>query len=376
MALSLYCAASVYVSQAKDDLDEGDSANLELVMKWMSAIGGQHSISRAYLNQTLLDIERNGLSTSFDFLPLVGEAPPGGHGIPLVARGSISRNSEVLPPLPGRLPLGSPRGIITVMPGTSGPHLPCLGVIGHYHPPDNAGNADDAGPPPHKRMRISARPDANVSTSKTARAGVPSTSPSRCAPWPGGRAGSAAALDGKPAPALFGYPGGLGGSSSWSCAARYYTTTTTLPHRTGSPGLNIQATSNMPAQNVPSLADFTMAAEEATFGQMSGLGDSIGFMAHRDDNNNNANNNNNNTNMNTINTNIDMPDLSVLHSMGEWGVMDSDSLYSMLVGVALESTGDFGTAQGDMSPWVPLNPDDGDGSAGGSWDTGRTAGSG
>ena len=359
MALSLYCAASVYVSEAKDHKEQRDSANLELLTNSMAAIGRQHAISRAYLNQILLDIERNGLSTSFDFLPTVGGEKATGHGVPLVVRGSISRHSKVQPPLPGRLPLGAPQGRTTLVPGAISPVL-CAGFVMTYPLPE------DADAPTSKRMRTSARSDVDVSTAKNAPADIPVSS----SPWSGVRAGSGAPLDGRSPAALFGYPG----LSGWSYASRY--ATTTLPHRTGSPAMNIQATSSAAPQNVPSMPDFVMTTDEATFTQMPGLrgsGAGTGFVA----NSGNVNNNNNTNNINTnTNANSDMPDLDMLQSLGQWSMTDPEALYAMLFGTGANNNEEFGTSQDSMAPWEPMDSGDGGNSAGGAWDTGGGAGSG
>ncbi|KAK3942377.1 citrinin biosynthesis transcriptional activator ctnR [Diplogelasinospora grovesii] len=109
VSLSLYCAASVYIYQAKENPGECEVENLEFLIKCMEAIGREHIITRAYLNQVLVDIERNGLSASLN-LPTIPINPYCAHNIPLLARNSMSRHTKLQPPLPGRLPLGKPQG--------------------------------------------------------------------------------------------------------------------------------------------------------------------------------------------------------------------------------------------------------------------------
>lgn len=116
-ALSLYCATTVYVYLAKDDPVAGvtpiDVSNLEIIINAMEAIGRVHMVTTAFLQQACLDIERNGLTSSLK-LPSLSKYRDlfGGpaSSIPLLARSSISKHTEMSPPLPGRLPLGMPKG--------------------------------------------------------------------------------------------------------------------------------------------------------------------------------------------------------------------------------------------------------------------------
>lgn len=81
----------------------------------MEAIGRYHQITRAFLQQACLDIERNGLSDTIQmpelnkYRELFGGACS---NIPLLARSSIGRHTEMSPVLPGKLPLGNPKGRI------------------------------------------------------------------------------------------------------------------------------------------------------------------------------------------------------------------------------------------------------------------------
>ncbi|KAI1085784.1 fungal-specific transcription factor domain-containing protein [Whalleya microplaca] len=117
-ALSLYCAASVYVYLCKETQAQAGTniGNLDFIITAMEAVGRDHAITRAFLRQVVLDIERNEIqhivrlpglgNLSEDFTSNIT------HNIPLLARSKISRHSEVQPPLPGRLPLGKPMGKI------------------------------------------------------------------------------------------------------------------------------------------------------------------------------------------------------------------------------------------------------------------------
>lgn len=82
----------------------------------MEAIGREHIITRAFLRQVSMDIERNGLS-GIVRLPTLERLAEGyssvNHHIPLLVRSSVSRHSEMQPPLPGRLPLGNPKGTVS-----------------------------------------------------------------------------------------------------------------------------------------------------------------------------------------------------------------------------------------------------------------------
>ncbi|KAI1417768.1 fungal-specific transcription factor domain-containing protein [Hypoxylon sp. FL1857] len=115
-ALSLYCAASVYIYLCKEAQAPTNAENLDFLITAMEALGRGHPITRAFLRQVVADIERNGIQNivrlphldnlGADFRTQVS------HNIPLLARSKISRHSEVQPPLPGRLPLGNPVGKI------------------------------------------------------------------------------------------------------------------------------------------------------------------------------------------------------------------------------------------------------------------------
>ncbi|EFQ25024.1 hypothetical protein CGRA01v4_06675 [Colletotrichum graminicola] len=126
VALSLYTAASVYVYSAKCDPEAGvstaDLQNLKFIITAMEAIGRKHIITKAFLQQIFMDIERNGLAGIIDLPGLSNYKNQFGwtySNIPLLARSSISKHTEIQPPLPGRLPLGNPKGT-AYEPGLSG----------------------------------------------------------------------------------------------------------------------------------------------------------------------------------------------------------------------------------------------------------------
>ncbi|KAK1980854.1 hypothetical protein LZ30DRAFT_658598 [Colletotrichum cereale] len=117
VALSLYTAASVYIYSAKSNPETGistaDLQNLKFIITAMEAIGRKHVITKAFLQQIFMDIERNGLAGIIDLPGLNNYKNLFGwtcSNIPLLARSSISKHTEMQPPLPGRLPLGNPKG--------------------------------------------------------------------------------------------------------------------------------------------------------------------------------------------------------------------------------------------------------------------------
>lgn len=121
IALSLYCAASVYIYQAKEcvateNFPASSADNLEFILRAMEAIGRDHMITRSFLQQVVLDVEANGVLGQMR-LPRIDKVvaaaktlAPCFHMIPLLARSNTSRHTGLQPPLPGRLPLGRPRG--------------------------------------------------------------------------------------------------------------------------------------------------------------------------------------------------------------------------------------------------------------------------
>jgi hypothetical protein len=112
----MYCAASVYIYQAQNNLELGlsgpDVTNLEFILNAMEALGRNHAMTKSFLQHLYLDVELNGLSTTIaipdlsDAHLLFGRTPA---KIPLLARSSVNKHTAVQPPIP-ELPLGSPKG--------------------------------------------------------------------------------------------------------------------------------------------------------------------------------------------------------------------------------------------------------------------------
>ncbi|KAK4169531.1 transcriptional activator protein acu-15 [Cladorrhinum sp. PSN259] len=92
MALSLYCAASAYIAEAKDNPTGFDSTNLEVLIKCMASLGKEHVISRAYLTQTLLEIGRSCVPVTLDPALRSFKYQNFDHDIPLVTRSSIGHH--------------------------------------------------------------------------------------------------------------------------------------------------------------------------------------------------------------------------------------------------------------------------------------------
>jgi hypothetical protein len=116
--LSFYCSTTVYVYIAKKNPQTGltplDRSNLEIIIQAMEAVGRNHEITCAFLQQACLDIERNDLTSVLRFPNLQKYRSlfggPSNSNIPLISRSSISKHSNITPVLPGRLPLKNPQG--------------------------------------------------------------------------------------------------------------------------------------------------------------------------------------------------------------------------------------------------------------------------
>lgn len=167
----------MYTYLAKDDemsLTSIDKSKFNLLVQAMEAIGRVHQITKAFLQQTCLDIERNDLSSIIDLTSLskYREAFGGAYSnIPLLARSAIGKHTNVAPVLPGKLPLRNPLGKARPsslrltehhMPPVSGPgheNLECfqamLGAVTR-----NVGNTGGGGllDQSNKRKRVSPSP--------------------------------------------------------------------------------------------------------------------------------------------------------------------------------------------------------------------------
>lgn len=114
----MYCATTVYIYMAKyedlaAEITSIDLANLELIIHAMEAVGRTHQMTRGFLQQACLDIERNDLKINI-YIPGLGQYRDISNGIctniPLLARGQVARHTDISPVLPGRLPLSKPKG--------------------------------------------------------------------------------------------------------------------------------------------------------------------------------------------------------------------------------------------------------------------------
>jgi hypothetical protein len=381
-ALSLYLAASVYISQAKETPEEFDKASFELLVDCMKTIGHKHTITHAYLNQLKLDIERHGVPVSVEGLTPTVEYPNkhqrhvAQHDIPLVARGPTSRHTKVQPPLPGRLPLGAPQGTISY-PGSM-PPAPWSNFVGEMESSRETGENDG---PASKRICTSA-----ARSSRVLAATEPQTTSPGPSTWLGGRRGQGSVAGGPPGLDLFDFSS----SSSWSYTTRHHITAT-LPHRTGSPAMNIRPVPTATTNLVPDFAGFSMPGSAAgvsvPFPLMpaagpstttAGLGASAGFGMNPIAGDTDAHTRTN-TDSNSLNPEQGLGNLGILDTISDWDFSDPQSIFGMLLDM---SSDDFrATAQNsNMDPWTALNNAAGGnsstGGGGGTWDPSGTGGSG
>lgn len=130
-ALSLYCATTVYVYLAKNEKTASqvtaiDIANLKFIIQAMEAIGRRHEMTRSFVRQVYMDIERNNLSAKIH-IPNLAKYRDTQSGvcsnIPLLTRGQVARHTAISPVLPGRLPLERPQGRLAAEDGLSDKHF-------------------------------------------------------------------------------------------------------------------------------------------------------------------------------------------------------------------------------------------------------------
>lgn len=103
-ALALYCTTTVYIYMGKENPATGlstvDLSNLQLVLQSMEAIARVHVITRNFLHQCCLDIEKNGLGSVIQMPSLRryrdAFGPAKSH-IPMVARSSVSQHTGASP---------------------------------------------------------------------------------------------------------------------------------------------------------------------------------------------------------------------------------------------------------------------------------------
>ncbi|KAL0473358.1 hypothetical protein QR685DRAFT_569427 [Neurospora intermedia] len=101
VALSMYCASTVYIDLARETFTSPSpvplppwvAPELEFIVNCMESIGRQYIITRAYLNQLLLDVEQNDVSAFFN-LPNIKRYGCCNHGIPLLGRTAASKYTK------------------------------------------------------------------------------------------------------------------------------------------------------------------------------------------------------------------------------------------------------------------------------------------
>ncbi|RGP69933.1 hypothetical protein FLONG3_7590 [Fusarium longipes] len=103
-ALSLYCTATVYIYLAKENPTAGlnavDLSNFQLIIQSMEAIARVHAITRTFLQQTCIDVEKSGLSSVIQIPSLKKYRDafgPSRSQIPILARTSIANHSGPSP---------------------------------------------------------------------------------------------------------------------------------------------------------------------------------------------------------------------------------------------------------------------------------------
>ncbi|RBQ66905.1 hypothetical protein FVER14953_21251 [Fusarium verticillioides] len=103
-ALSLYCTTTVYVYLGKEDPVTGlstiDLSNFQLIIQSMEAIARVHTITRTFLQQACLDIEKNGLSSVIQVPSLRkyrNAFGPSRSRIPMLARSSVAEHTGASP---------------------------------------------------------------------------------------------------------------------------------------------------------------------------------------------------------------------------------------------------------------------------------------
>ncbi|RYP79748.1 hypothetical protein DL770_006537 [Monosporascus sp. CRB-9-2] len=265
-ALSLYCAASVYIYFSKENKESANVANLDFIISAMEVIGRDHAITRAFLRQVLLDIDHNGIghmvrTPRLDRMSEVLGAQVS-NNIPMLARSRISRHTDVQPPLPGRLPLERPVG--KVIREESSEAGPALGRFTAFPTPLRGGSAEAVG---NKRKRAS--PSTGTDTRSTSGndeplwafdsmqgpiSDAPSTLPS------GPTVGASAAQQPFPAGAS------VSGDPQTEGLAQM-----NLPHRTGSPAANANPrlshdTAPPTAEGGPSSSSSSTSSQQQTIG--------------------------------------------------------------------------------------------------------------
>jgi len=335
MALSLYCAASAYISHARDNPQDCDLGNLEIIIKCMDSLKAYHPILRAYMNQILLDIERNGLSNHLDYLPRGDERFPS--HIPIVVRGSVSKHSKPHPPLPRRLPFGCETPIQGIVP-----LMTCASFIGMVHA-EISENENEG--PASKRQRTSDYPET-LSSATAPRVTSSSSGPSNT--W------SSETMKNTISGILSNFPIVRESCSYTTNYTRHNWMTTTLPDRTGS-----QATETRNPLDLA--ADFSQLSRETATATTTSftVSSTTATTAISSDLNINPNSS---TSTAPAVTGTAPADLNVFDNLGEWGFTDPEGFYNMLYSATFETTSpaDFsGTSQPDsmanLDPWLGMS---------------------
>lgn len=179
MALALYVASSVYISQAQEEgLTPTYIANIEFLFTAMEAVGRLHKITSNLLHQAIFDLRQTGLDYAIrlpklDTYPDLQVTANGESGaccqVPLFARSRISkRTAGILPPLPGRLPLKKPIG--RRLPARPQPvEMPNADSIWNAGPVPPAGTStkEQEAMNANKRRRVDLSPDPSSVRSGT-----------------------------------------------------------------------------------------------------------------------------------------------------------------------------------------------------------------
>ncbi|KAI0887468.1 uncharacterized protein GGS22DRAFT_157229 [Annulohypoxylon maeteangense] len=261
-ALSMYCAASVYTYLCKANQAPTHLDNLDFIISAMEALGRTHYITRAFLRQVVVDIERNGIKdivklSTLDNLNDEFKVQVS-HNIPLLARSSVSRHSQVQPPLPGRLPLGNPVGKPLNdcdNPGEYGTWTSEIRIYGNIAREPPSAEATTSGSK-NKRRRVSPSPETGAANDSSDSHGT-ATNPSAHS-----------------SPANMTAP-----THTRLCGGGYATnpqTEVNLPHRTGSP--QVAATTKTSTPSITSIwrglgadcslpASFRPGARESSWAQ-------------------------------------------------------------------------------------------------------------
>lgn len=366
VALALYVASSVYTTMAQDDGMQPDhTANLEFLLVAMNAIGKQHVITKSFLTQAIVDLQRAGL-LGLVRIPRI-EMPETtkivtacGNNIPLFARSRLSRIADIQPPLPGRLPLSNPANVQNMEQQIRQVLQWDLAL-----PPERRDGQDTGNANKRKRIAISPEPTsarqdftpslwfqptqaAEVTPSDTTR-GSSLSSGSAEDKSPAG-AGSAAA-------AQFRLPhrsgGGSSAGSSPSAAANSASTPTTQPSSGVSPGTT--GTGAGQSQRVcTATAAAMMPGSGATQQEMV---DAFAQQQQQQQQ--------------------EQVDMNFFQGMSAWDAAGDSSILFSQVAAAMQQEGGvgFGAALDDDS-WMMIG-DAGAGAGGGApWDTGQQGGTG